>query len=230
MAGFAHPEYLVDGDYVQSRLNDPGVRIFDADTLDAFNRAHIPGAVAYRDARFKNPNDPRFVMTPAQFAEAVASAGIGNDTEVIAYDAAGSVNAGRVWWTLRFFGHRNVKVLDGGWNTWLKQGRSVTMARTRVEHAAYRPRVDESQRADAGYIMAALDRPDVVVLDVRSDGEWDGTNNRGNKRAGHIPGAVHLEWLNSVGSDDERCFKSPAELRQMFEAIGVTPEKEIITV
>jgi len=230
MTGFAHPEWLVDSDYVQARLGDANVRIIDADSLDAYGRAHIPGAVACRDSRFKDPDNPRFVMSPEQFGEAMAALGVGNDTEVIAYDAAGSVNAGRVWWTLRYFGHANAKVLDGGWNLWLKQGRPVTMARTKVTPDRFTPRVDESQQATADYLMEALSRPDVVVLDVRSDGEWDGTNNRGNKRTGHIPGAVHLEWLHSVGSDDERCFKSPDELRAMFEAAGVTPDKEVITV
>jgi thiosulfate/3-mercaptopyruvate sulfurtransferase len=79
--------------------------------------------------------------------------------------------------------------------------------------------------------MEAMARPDVVVLDVRSDEEWMGTNNRGNKRSGRIPGSMHIEWLNNVESADAgRRWKSPAELRAMFEAEGVTPDKEVITV
>ena len=70
---------------------------------------------------------------------------------------------------------------------------------------------------------------DVVFLDVRTDGEWDGSNDRGNKRAGHVPGAVHLEWLNFITGDRSRMFKSAEELRSMLESAGVTPEKEVVT-
>jgi thiosulfate/3-mercaptopyruvate sulfurtransferase len=70
---------------------------------------------------------------------------------------------------------------------------------------------------------------DVVFLDVRSDGEWDGSNNRGNKRAGRIPGAVHLEWLNFVTADTYQTIKPAHELRAMLEAAGATPDKEIVT-
>jgi thiosulfate/3-mercaptopyruvate sulfurtransferase len=96
--------------------------------------------------------------------------------------------------------------------------------------ASFTPRRDDSLRATAAYIMEqAIDDPDVVLLDVRSDAEWLGLNDRGNKRAGRIPGAVHLEWLNNVTPDEERRLKPAEALRAQFEAIGVTPDKEIVT-
>src|SRR2546423_789555 len=73
-------------------------------------------------------------------------------------------------------------------------------------------------------------RPATVILAVRSDGEWDGAGGPRNSRVGHIPGAVPLEWTNSMTPGDERCFKSEDELREMFEAAGITPEKEVITL
>ncbi len=230
MGEFARADWLVEGGWVEEHLNDPGIRVVDCDTPDAFNRAHLPGAVGYRDRLYKNPADSRFVMEPEQFAAAMAELGVGDETEVIAYDAAGSLNAGRFWWCLNYYGHPRVRVLNGGWNLWLKEGRPVTMATTKVEAASFTPRPDESLRATAEYIMEALSRPDVVVLDVRSDGEYEGTSDRGNKRAGHIPGAVHIEWLNNITQDDVRCLKSPEELREMFAAAGITPDKEVITV
>ena len=84
--------------------------------------------------------------------------------------------------------------------------------------------------ATADYIMANLENPDVIVLDVRSDGEWDGSNTRGNKRQGHMPGAVHLEWTNNLTADDEKRIKSADELREMYAACGLTPDKQIVTV
>jgi thiosulfate/3-mercaptopyruvate sulfurtransferase len=94
----------------------------------------------------------------------------------------------------------------------------------------FTPRADNSLYATAEHIMANLDSPEVVVLDVRSDGEWDGSNKRGNKRGGHIPGAVHMEWVNNLTSDDEKRWKSADELRQMYAACGITPDKQIVTV
>lgn len=229
MADYAHPEYLVDCDWLQAHLGDPNVRIVDCGTMDAYLRAHIPGAVGVRDNYFKNPDDRVFVMTPEQFAAEMGFLGIGDDTEVIAYDA-GSVTAGRLWWCLNYYGHTKVRVLNGGWNLWLKEGRPITMEVPKVAPATFTPKVNESFIATADYLLAALQRPDVVVLDVRSDGEWEGTNTRGNKRAGHIPGAVHIEWVNNLSPDDVRRFKSADELRQLYAAAGVTPEKEIITV
>jgi thiosulfate/3-mercaptopyruvate sulfurtransferase len=230
MADYAHPEMLVDGDWLQAHLEDPNLRIVDCDPLDAYRRVHIPGAVNPGDNFMKNPDDRRFIMTSEQFTAEMARLGIGDDTLVVSYDA-GSTTAGRFWWCLNYYGHTNAKVLNGGWNLWLKQGRPVTMAQPQAKAATpFTPRADNSLYATAEHIMANLDSPEVVVLDVRSDGEWDGSNKRGNKRGGHIPGAVHMEWVNNLTSDDEKRWKSADELRQMYAACGITPDKQIVTV
>ena len=229
MTGYSRPELLVEGAWLQAHLEDANLRVVDCDVRDAYRRAHIHGAVGVQDNYFKNPDDRRFLMTAAQFAATMSAMGIGDDTDVVAYDA-GSVTAGRLWWCLNYYGHTRVRVLDGGWNLWLKEGRPITMAEPKVRPATFTPRVDDSLLAAGDYVLAALQRPDVVILDVRSDGEWDGTNTRGNQRAGHIPGAVHIEWVNNLTPDDARCFKSADDLRAMFAAAGVTPDKEVITV
>lgn len=227
---YAHPEMLVDGAWLQAHLNDANLRIVDCDPYEGYRRAHIPGSVAPRDNRFKDPQNVRFVMKPEQFAAAMADLGIDDNTDVIAYDATGALNAGRLWWCMTYYGHTKVRVLNGGWNLWLKEGRPMTMAETKVSAGSFTPRADESKYASAEYIMSVLEKPGVAVLDVRSDSEWDGTNFRGNKRAGRMPGAVHSEWTNNLVPDDARCFKSAAELKSMMDAIGVTPDKEIVTV
>ena len=230
MADYTHPEMLVDGDWLQAHLEDPNLRIVDCDPPDAYRRVHIPGAVNPNDNFLKDPDDRRFIMTPEQFAAEMARLGIGDDTLVVSYDA-GSTTAGRFWWCLNYYGHANAKVLNGGWNLWLKEGRPVTMAQAKPSAATpFTPRADEALYATAEQIMADLNNPDVVVLDVRSDGEWDGSNARGNKRGGHIPGAVHLEWVNNLTADDEKRWKSADELREMYAACGITPDKQVVTV
>ena len=230
MADYAHPEMLVDGDWLQAHMADSNLRIVDCDPPDAYKRVHIPGAVNPNDNFMKNPDDRTFIMTPEQFTAEMARLGIGDDTLVVSYDA-GSNTAGRFWWCLNYYGHTNAKVLQGGWNVWLKQGRPVTMALPQQPSATpFTPRVDETMYATAEYILANLEGPDVIVLDVRSDGEWDGSNTRGNKRQGHMPGAVHLEWTNNLTADDEKRIKSADELREMYAACGLTPDKQIVTV
>ena len=230
MADYPRGELLVEGDWLQEHLNDPDLRIVDCDMPDAYRRAHIPGAVCPADHYFKNPDDRRFIMQPEQFAKAMADLGIGDDTLVVAYDAA-AVTAGRLWWCLNYYGHTNVRVLNGGWNQWLAEGRPITMATTRPPAPGpFTPRADESMRATAEYVMEHLDDPNVVIWDVRSDAEWNGTNTRGNKRQGHMPGAVHLEWTHNLTVDELKRWKPEAELREQLAACGITPEKQIITV
>jgi thiosulfate/3-mercaptopyruvate sulfurtransferase len=230
MADYAHSEMLVDGEWLQAHLEDPDLRIVDCDPPDAYRRVHIPGAVSPNDNFMKNPDDRRFIMTPEQFAAEMARLGIGDDTLVVSYDA-GSTTAGRFWWCLNYYGHTNAKVLNGGWNKWLKEGRPVTMAQPQASASTtFTPRADNTLYATAEHIMSNLESPDFVVLDVRSDGEWDGSNTRGNKRQGHMPGAVHMEWVNNLTQDDEKRWKDADELREMYAACGITPDKQIVTV
>jgi thiosulfate/3-mercaptopyruvate sulfurtransferase len=231
MPDYARSDLLVDGGWLQEHLDDPNLRVVDCDVPDAYRRVHVPGAVNPKDNFFKDPDaNRRFVMTPEQFQAEMARLGIGDETLVIAYDAGGTT-AGRLWWCLNYYGHSNVRVLNGGWNQWLSEGRPLTMAEPKPgPPGAFTPRTESSLLADAEHIIAVLDRPDVVVLDVRSDGEWDGTNMRGNKRQGHMPGAVHIEWTHNLTPDELRRFKSSEELKSMFESAGVTPDREVITV
>jgi thiosulfate/3-mercaptopyruvate sulfurtransferase len=229
MTGYARDDILVSGDWLQSRLGRPGLQIVDCDLPDAYGRAHLPGAANPRDHYYKDPDDKRFIAQPERFAAMMEALGIGNDTEVVAYDASGLRLAARLWWSLNYYGHTKVHILDGGWNLWLKQGRPITMASAKLEPVRFTPSVPDGSFVGAEYVMEALSRPDAVVLDVRSDAEWDGKDDRGNKRAGRMPGAVHHEWLKNLTEEDQH-FKPAPELRAAFEALGVTPDKEVITV
>jgi len=230
MAEYARGDMLIEGAWLQEHLNDPDLRIVDCDTRDAYRRGHIPGAVFPSDTFLKNPEDRRFIMTPDQFAAEMKSLGIDDDTLVIAYDQA-SNTAGRMWWALNYYGHANVKVLNGSWNQWVAEGRPISLKlESRTTDRPFTPKVDESLMATAEYILSKLDDPNVVIWDVRSDGEWDGSVTRGNKRQGHMPGAKHLEWTHNLEPDDLKRWKPAHELLKQLEACGITPEKEVITV
>ena len=222
---------VVDGEWLEAHLGDANLRIVDCESRGAYERAHIPGAAWPSKHPYKNPDEPLHVMSPEQFAAAMAELGIGDGTAVVAYDSGGGVSASRLWWCLKYYGHENVRILDGGWRLWLKQGRPITMEQPRVAPSIFTPRVDESLLATGDYVRETMARPDVIVLDVRSDAEWDGTRTPGNNsRGGHIPGSVHLEWTRSLEAGEDRCLLPSEELREMLAAAGVTPDKEIVTV
>ena len=227
--GYARPELPVGTDWLQEHLDDPLVRIVDCGPSDAYRRAHVPGAVGVDDNYFKDPDDRTHVMTAEQIAAEMSGLGIGDDTLVIAYDDFGSLYASRLWWVLSYYGHRDVKVLNGGWHRWLAEGRPVTGKVPTYGPARFSPAADTSILATAEELMETVGASDTVALDVRSIEEYTGENPRGTRRGGHVPGAVHLEWLNFVTSDQSREFKQAAELHGLLRDAGVTADKRIVT-
>jgi thiosulfate/3-mercaptopyruvate sulfurtransferase len=227
--GYARPEMLTPTDWLAAHLPDTNLRIVDCDNRDAYRRAHIPGATTFRGHQYlKEQEGALYVMGPEKFAENMRALGIGDDTLVIAYDGFSGLYATRFWWALNYYGHTQVKVLNGGWDKWLAEGRPIDNAEPGLAKATFTPRVHEEFIARWDYVRDSIGRPDRILLDVRSDGEWTGANARGTKRGGRIPGAVHLEWLNYVDNKTKE-FKPAADLRAMFEQIGIKPEREVVT-
>ena len=227
--GYARPEMLVETEWLATHLQDEHVCVVDCDNREAYRRAHIPGAITFRGHHYlKEREGAPYIMGPQQFAEAMGALGIGDDTLVIAYDGFSGLYATRFWWALNYYGHSQAKVLNGGWDAWLAEGRPATTAMSRRAEARFTPREQEHLIARWDYVRDSIDHGERTLLDVRSDGEWTGENARGTKRGGRIPSAVHLEWLNFV-DDKTKKFKPAAELRAMLEKVGVTPEREVTT-
>jgi thiosulfate/3-mercaptopyruvate sulfurtransferase len=228
--GYARPELLAEPDWLWEHRDDPNVRLIDCATLEAYRRAHIPGALGLPVHFYiKDPANETFVMPPEAFAELMGKLGVGDDTTVVTYDDNNSLVAARLWWVLNYYGHANAKVLNGGWHRWLTEQRPVTFHQSRAQPATFTPRPNNSLICDAGGLKAKIDTAGIQIMDMRTDEEWLGTNNRGNKRAGHVPGAIHLEWLNYITSDDRRVFKPADELRAMLQTAGISPENEVVT-
>ena len=234
--GYARPDMLVETDWLAAHLDSPNIRIVDCDQYDPYRRAHIKNAVGIRVHHYIKhpdyPSDPHghpLVAPPDTFKDLMGTMGIGDDTQVIAYDNRGSLEAARFWWVLNYYGHTNVQVLNGGWKKGFDEGRPVSLDAPKVPSADFTVRERPELVCKLDDAVASVGATDTVFLDVRSDGEWLGTNDRGNKRAGHVPGAVHLEWLNFITSDRYHTFKPADELRAMLEEVGATPDKQMIT-
>jgi thiosulfate/3-mercaptopyruvate sulfurtransferase len=226
--GYAHPEFLVDAHWVAAHRNDPNVVVVDTDVEAAYLRGHIAGAVMVPDNYEKDPDSGRLhILPPEKFAVMCQNLAIGDDTLVIAYDNNQSLYAARFWWALNYYGHTSVKVLDGGWRRWVQEGRAISFDRPQPPASVkFTPRVNDSIMVKVDELKAACRLSDAVVWDVRSNGEYDGSNSRGNRRVGHVPGAVHLEWFNLMDRDTHR-FKPAAAVRRLLSEHGITPDKAV---
>ena len=225
---FEHPEYLTNTAWLGEHLGEPGLCVVDCDVPEQYQRAHIPGAVFQKDHYQKDPDTNRLhILGPQGFKSLAESLGIGDETLVVAYDNSRGLYAARLWWALNHYGHSNVKVMDGGWRKWLSEGHPVTdVPAGTPPPVTFTPREDDSMMVTTTELMADYRKPEVVVWDVRSRGEYEGSITRGNRRPGRIAGAVHLEWLELVDGKTH-LLKPASEIRSILEANGITPEKRI---
>jgi thiosulfate/3-mercaptopyruvate sulfurtransferase len=152
--------------------------------------------------------------------------GVDASTPVVVYEEQSGMRAARAFWFLEYLGHAHVQVLDGGFSAWSRAGLPVTREASAPPRSTWTGTRQPHAIATWRDVRDRLGRPDTVIVDTRSDGEYCGTHVRA-KRGGAIPGARHIEWTRNLRPDGT--FRPAEELRAMYEAVGVTPDKEIIT-
>jgi len=224
-------DILVDTEWVLENLDNENVRLVDVSgSLESFEEGHLPGAVFldWREDLVDGESAVPGQIAPAeQIAEALAERGISNDTVIVLYDDTSNLFAARAYWVLKYYQHENVVVYNGGTRKWEAEGESLTTDAVEVDAAEYEiGEADPALRTTGEYVLENLDNTDVQFCDTRSPEEYIGTDVRAD-RGGHIPGAINLEWNNSVNSDGT--FKSFEELDELFTLAGFDREKEIIT-
>jgi len=216
---------LVEVDWLKQHLKDPNLRILDARASDprlpiGYRMGHIPGAIQFDPSRtfWMRGARGRDFAAGEQIARELGERGVSNDSVVIVYDEWTGQLAAMTYWGLQMVGHRDVKILHGGWAAWQKSGGAISQDAPTFAPAPYRADENKNARATADWIQANSSRPDVLLLDVRSDGEY---------QMGHIPGAVNLNWEGSLDPQTQN-FKDAATLKAQLESVGATPDKEII--
>jgi thiosulfate/3-mercaptopyruvate sulfurtransferase len=238
-SGYARPELLAEPDWLWERRDDPSLRVVDCGAPAAYDRAHIPGAVRLvREGDtvavgspqwLKDPDDPVHVLGAEGFAALAQRLGISDDTAVVAYDDYNGSWATRIWWILTYYGHPNAKVLNGGWQRWLDEGRPATFRPREPKPGAFLPRPDEAMRMRLDELKARHADPDLQVINVLWPDWYAGTANPfGNKRVGHIPGSVNVPIERFIVDQGVPTIKPAAELRAVFAAAGLLPERETI--
>ncbi len=230
---------LVDGAWLEPRLGDAGLRVVDAswylpaqqrDARAEYAAAHLPGAV-FVDLS-TDLSEPRTrlrntILSPAALGRAFASAGIGTRHHVVVYDRLGGYSAGRVWWSLRYAGHERVSLLDGGFARWCAEGRPVTAEVPRLPPAEFETRPRPEFLRDKADVRRAVDRGGAQIVDARSAARFRGEGEEHTRHKGHIPGSRSVPWDANLGGDPPR-FKSPAELRALYERAGLKLDQPVI--
>jgi thiosulfate/3-mercaptopyruvate sulfurtransferase len=221
-----------DPDWLEAHLEDPAVVVIEASIAkESYDAAHIPGARwvdHYEHLLREGDESCGLILTPRQYAALMERLGIAPSTTVVWYGDRHSSYAMRGFWTMDYYAHpAPVHVLDGGRERWLAEGRPVTRELPRITRASYPvpAAVRDDSRATIDQVRAAIGTAGTVVLDVRAPEEYAGTNVRAS-RGGHIPGAVNIEWTDAAAG--ENALRSEGELRAMYEAAGVTPDREVI--
>ena len=217
--------------WLAEHLEDPSVRIVDCDEFIGYQRLHIRGAIGLRTHHYLKDSGGVHLMGPEQFEQMMSSHGIGSNQTVVAYDNSGGVYAARLWWALDRYGHSACKLLNGGFRSWYQEARPVTQEQPRTEPAEFRavPAAGDNL-CTIDEVKAAIEDPNTVIWDVRSAAENAGTDDRPNKRHGHIPGAVHLEWLDMTAPPrGSGLLLPPDEIRAKLDTLGITPEKTVLS-
>ena len=224
-----HP-LLVTPAWLAERLGRADVRIVDLSDAEDYARGHIPGAVHldFTETRAQASEGVFRVPTAEEGRRVMTQLGITPETTVVLYDDEGSLHAAWLFLVLDVLGHARVSVLDGGAQRWRAGGGAwrATLPPAPASSSLSTPRPSADRVAGAAWVRERLGRRDVALVEARSPEEFEGRDVRA-RRGGHIPGALNIEWSRHLRPDS--AFRAPAELRQMYVAEGITPDKTVVT-
>lgn len=247
---FAHPEYLVDTEWLAAHLDDPTLRILDCTIVvhdnqgqeqgqgfrvesgeQVWRQGHIPGsgfADLVQDLSDPDGSFPFPAPSAERFAAAMSRYGVGDGTRVILYDAFLNVCAARMWWLLRAFGFDNAAVLSGGWTKWTKEGRPVSTAPSAYPPAHFTARPRPQSIAKKQEVFAAIDKPGTLLVNALNPEDFAGTTPPRYSRPGHIPSSVNVPFTSLVDPETQ-AYLPEEQLQAKFGAVGATSQQQVIT-
>jgi thiosulfate/3-mercaptopyruvate sulfurtransferase len=235
MAEYKHPEVLVSTEWVAKNLNAPNTRLVEVDVdTSAYDQGHIPGAVGWNWQTQLQDNIRRDLIDKAALEALLSKSGISNDTTILLYGDNNNWFAAYALWQLKYHGHKDVKLVNGGRKKWLEEKRPITTEATKVTATTYRAgEADESIRARREEVLAIVEKKKFGhLVDVRSVDEFSGKiiappgMTETAQRAGHIPGAANVPWAQAANEDGT--FKSADALASLYGAKGVSGADETI--
>ena len=232
---YAHPEYVVETSWVAEHLNDSNIRLVESNE-DAllYEMGHIPGAVKVDWFTTLQDSVRRDFISKKEFEDLCARMGISNNTTVVFYGDKSNWFACYALWLFQYYGHQNVKIMNGGRTKWEQEGRLKTKEVPNYPKTSYQAKEpNASIRAFRNDVFDQIDskRP---LVDVRSPKEYSGEllhmpnyPQEGAMRGGHIPGAASIPWSQAVNEADST-FKTADELKKIYQGRGILPDQHII--
>ena len=234
---YAHPEVLVDTNWVLQHHKDGNVRIaeVDYDPTSNYNQGHIPNSVLFD---WKNDiNDPlrRDILQSSQLNELFSRSGITDNTTLVLYGDFNNWFAAFAFWVFKYYRVKEVKILNGGRKKWIEEDKPLTKEVPSFPRSSFKSSaLDESLRVYLEDVRKALGNRKIGLVDVRGPKEFSGEvlappeyPTEHAQRGGHIPGAANIPWAQAVKEDGT--FKSVEELESLYKPKGITPDKEVIT-
>ena len=232
--GYANSAALVSTAWVAEHLNDPNVRLVEVDVdTSAYEQGHIRNAVGWNWQTQLEDRIQRDIPKKADWERLLGSAGISNDTRIVFYGDNNNWFAAFAYWVAKLYGHRDAALMNGGRKKWELEGRELVKEAPRIQPAAYRASEPNlALRAYHHQVRDYIDAPGRAMVDVRSPAEFSGEIlappglPETAQRAGHIPSAINVPW--GLAANEDGTFKSRAELAQLYQGKGVTPDKRVV--
>ena len=235
MADYAHPESLVDTDWVASHGGDDNVRLVEVDVdTSSYDQGHIAGAVGWNWQSQLQASVRRDLISKDELENLLGSSGIDNNTTVILYGDNNNWFAAWAFWQLKYYGHENVKLMNGGRAKWEAEGKPLTTDAANPGSKYYSAKApNENIRAYRDQVLSKVNDGSINLVDVRAPAEYSGEllapenlPQEGSQRGGHIPGAANVPWGQAVAEDGS--FKSADELQSIYGGKGIDGGKETI--
>jgi len=234
---YAHPDVIVDTQWIYDHLNDPHVRIAEVDYNPAtsYTIGHIPGAVLFDWKQDLNDQNKKDIISKEGCEDLLQRAGVNNDTILVLYGDYKNWFAAFAFWVFKYYGFNDVRLMNGARKKWFEEDRPVSLdvpSHPRGNFKASEP--DNSIRVFIPYVKEILNSKDKLLVDVRSPEEYSGKilvlpvyASEQPPRGGHIPGAINIPWDWAVNEDGT--FKSAEELRKIYNSMNIRNNKEVIT-
>ena len=235
MTAYAHPEALVETDWLAAHAADPNVRVFEVDVdTTAYEQGHAPGAIGLNWKTQLQQQPVRDLISREELEALLSKHGVTPDTTIAVYGDNNNWFAAWFFWLLKYYGHQDVRLVNGGRVKWLAEKRPTTTDVPTFTASAYKTRsVDGSVRALRQYVLEAVEKNGKKLVDVRSPKEFSGEllapenlPQEGAQRGGHIKGAKNIPWATAVAEDGR--FKSADELKEIYAAKGIDGGTETI--
>ena len=235
MADYAHPESLASTQWVAEHGNDSNVRLIEVDVdTEAYGQGHIAGAVGWSWQSQLQQTVRRDIINKDDMERLLGSSGIDNDTTIILYGDNNNWFAAWAFWQIKYYGHGDVRLMNGGRVKWVAEDRPLTTDVPNHGAKTYRASDgNESIRAYRDQVLAGVNAGNISLVDVRAPAEYSGEllapanlPQEGSQRGGHIPGAANIPWGQTVQEDGT--FKSADDLQALYGGRGIDGGRETI--